>query len=459
MKIVASGAGQHFRFAPRSPDELVEVLGFLQQLAAEEVSGGGLPPLYASGVRYKRERPGPYEAWNAPIAALADGTGDCEDLAAWRAAELQVSGLDPDASAGLRRAGPRSFHAVVVRGSGEIEDPSAVLGMGAEKRSPLRVRCRRFGSGVYGAQLVAPVGWDNLVARGMGATGADAIGQALDLAVPILADLSTVPARDPEWSVGFGESEAIAAVMPFVEKAIGAAKDWLFGVSYDAFADFANAVAKKDAGVEPGANPAATIAACFTKGIVPVYCSDSPGTMNNLDAAFRTRGIVGKRWKGAYSSGLGDKRDYYGLIYKVSDIPQRLRDQAATRAGSDYDGAMARTIKLCTDAKSHMRTYGGSEDYDALALDLVPILPPAASAPRPLTDALKTSPEVPPGSVPTTPPAVTAPTSDRLAALDRLVDPARADDWRSLQALATIMQREGRGGPFRSMAQALLRMR
>jgi hypothetical protein len=50
-----------------------------------------LPPLYASGVRYKEDPPGD-ENWKDIPAVLADGHGDCDRLVAWRVAELRTNG-------------------------------------------------------------------------------------------------------------------------------------------------------------------------------------------------------------------------------------------------------------------------------------------------------------------------------------------------------------------------------
>lgn len=94
---------------------------------------GGFPSLYKSGVRYQRE---PEEVWKHAVDTLADGWGDCEDLAAWRAAELRVSGEDPKAAVITYKSRPRTWHAVVLRGDRRIEDPSRRLGMHARGPGP-----------------------------------------------------------------------------------------------------------------------------------------------------------------------------------------------------------------------------------------------------------------------------------------------------------------------------------
>lgn len=93
------------------------------------------PPLYEGGVRYSQEGRGD-ETWQA-VPVIRD-TADCEDLACWRAAELRVTGEDPDARAIFRGqpVAPRRvlYHVVVQRGDGSIEDPSKRLGMGTYRR-------------------------------------------------------------------------------------------------------------------------------------------------------------------------------------------------------------------------------------------------------------------------------------------------------------------------------------
>lgn len=84
------------------------------------------PSLYGSGVRYRREPRG-REHWQTVPEVLRAGYGDCEDLAAYRAAELRVAGIP--ARADVIRTGPKTFHAVVMYPDGSIEDPSRKLGM------------------------------------------------------------------------------------------------------------------------------------------------------------------------------------------------------------------------------------------------------------------------------------------------------------------------------------------
>lgn len=96
-----------------------------------------LPPVYESGVKYKLP---PHRVWRYPPEIVRDGWGDCEGLSCWRAAELRVSGADPDARVLAYRSGPRRYHAVVARGDGWIEDPSIVCGMREHDGMPWTVQ-------------------------------------------------------------------------------------------------------------------------------------------------------------------------------------------------------------------------------------------------------------------------------------------------------------------------------
>lgn len=109
-----------------SPAELVAALAGLQRAAEVDLRCHALPSLYDSGVRYRRERP-MAEHWQLPSQTIVAGVGDCEDLSAWRAAELKNAG--ENAEIVLIRAKPRLWHVAVRRESGAIEDPSRILGM------------------------------------------------------------------------------------------------------------------------------------------------------------------------------------------------------------------------------------------------------------------------------------------------------------------------------------------
>lgn len=94
--------------------------------------------LYDTGVRYKEEPPG-QEIWADIGHVLHSGSGDCDDLVGWRVAELRARGIDKNAR-GKFVAYPRvcqvaegapctTYHVVVQRSDGRVEDPSIRLGM------------------------------------------------------------------------------------------------------------------------------------------------------------------------------------------------------------------------------------------------------------------------------------------------------------------------------------------
>lgn len=87
------------------------------------------PSLYDAGVRYRRE-PDDQENYQDIARTLQNRAGDCEDLVAWRLAELQEAGEDAHLVVReFRIDADTMFHILVSRASGEIEDPSARLGM------------------------------------------------------------------------------------------------------------------------------------------------------------------------------------------------------------------------------------------------------------------------------------------------------------------------------------------
>lgn len=89
---------------------------------------GNAPRLMRSGVRYRREIKPSVERFQRIPEIIRRGSGDCEDLASWRCAELRY--YDRIAAVPwILNPRPRLFHVVVRLPNGRIEDPSAALGM------------------------------------------------------------------------------------------------------------------------------------------------------------------------------------------------------------------------------------------------------------------------------------------------------------------------------------------
>lgn len=109
---------------------LTAVATGLTALAVVDLRERPRRPLYELARRgalvYRRE-PRPRERWLCPSLVLQAGEGDCEDFAAWRAAELQLAGEQAEVL--VRQAaggGETLYHAVVKRArKRSVEDPSA----------------------------------------------------------------------------------------------------------------------------------------------------------------------------------------------------------------------------------------------------------------------------------------------------------------------------------------------
>jgi hypothetical protein len=90
-----------------------------------------LPPLYRTHVRYRREARDKSgrrkEEWLTAHEGYRRGFMDCEDLAAWRSAELKLGGVEALPHAYETSIG---WHIKVIWPNGKVEDPSKILGMG-----------------------------------------------------------------------------------------------------------------------------------------------------------------------------------------------------------------------------------------------------------------------------------------------------------------------------------------
>lgn len=171
-----------------------------------------LPRLYSSGTRYERERRirgKRLEVWKNNRRTYRDKKGDCEELAAARAAELQYyDHIDAEAIAYPTRTG---YHCVVLHPDGSIEDPSKKLGMGAEKQTRPHLSRRNAPGlevGSEGAMRIKVRFWKNkkskewhgeiivpleggipqkLALQGTGTSGPAALAQSADALSTIMA--------------------------------------------------------------------------------------------------------------------------------------------------------------------------------------------------------------------------------------------------------------------------------
>jgi hypothetical protein len=114
-----------------TPEALDSVLEAVTR-TDEQIIGSGKAPLAAEaikrGVRWSPEPIGE-ERFDNASTVLRRGWGDCDDLAPYHAASLRVTGVDPGAIARVIKSGPNTWHALVQRSDGSIDDPSMWAGM------------------------------------------------------------------------------------------------------------------------------------------------------------------------------------------------------------------------------------------------------------------------------------------------------------------------------------------
>jgi len=123
------------------PDDIVGPDTIAAALEAATVANealarrGSLPDLDRAirdgHVRWKPEPFTDGEHFDLAPEVLRRGWGDCDDLAAWLAAQMRHEG--EDARAVAIKSGPTRYHAVVEREDGQILDPSRWAGMGQKQ--------------------------------------------------------------------------------------------------------------------------------------------------------------------------------------------------------------------------------------------------------------------------------------------------------------------------------------
>lgn len=119
---------------------------------AEKGEGYPIAPMYMTGVRYK-EDPAGREDWRDLFSVMKRGYGDCDNLVAWRCAELRAAGVAAEPVIKWQHlprelalklgfpprivpsGGLSMVHCLVRFPNGHIEDPSKLLGMGGEYTS------------------------------------------------------------------------------------------------------------------------------------------------------------------------------------------------------------------------------------------------------------------------------------------------------------------------------------
>lgn len=98
----------------------------VQMFRTRAAQGRPVPSVYKAGIHWQRDKG---ETWDTADIVQRRGYGDCEDLAAWRAAELRLRGVAASAVVRPSNSPGVAWHAIVELPNGQFEDPSAKLGM------------------------------------------------------------------------------------------------------------------------------------------------------------------------------------------------------------------------------------------------------------------------------------------------------------------------------------------
>lgn len=135
------------RAVPESRAVATIARGFLMGVVLQNcllIRAGLVPRIYESGIEFRPEPwQGKFEEFADCLTVCRRGWGDCDDLVAWRVAELRVLG-DPKLGLSPCKATikvywrewfeGRGFHAEVRLPDGSVEDPSRFLGMGPRSK-------------------------------------------------------------------------------------------------------------------------------------------------------------------------------------------------------------------------------------------------------------------------------------------------------------------------------------
>jgi hypothetical protein len=114
--------------SPEVIDPVLEAVTRLNQVMIENGDTPTASALIEDGAEWRPEPPGD-EMFDHGGTIAERGWGDCDDWAPLRAAELRNSGEDPGATAKVIPSGPNTYHAIVEKSDGTIDDPSVAAGM------------------------------------------------------------------------------------------------------------------------------------------------------------------------------------------------------------------------------------------------------------------------------------------------------------------------------------------
>lgn len=201
-----------------SPGEITAAVeGLVAQnvelMAQAELAGAPYPPLYASGVRYRREPKG-RERWDAVDVVYKNRSGDCEDLCGIRAAELQRAGEAARAIVVPTRR--NTFHVLVQRASGEIEDPSRILleMEGHMKKNKPKICVKPLGDHYIGAIELPLNGRDTVQALEIGFDPWTALQKVVHTISAIVQNPAVASVLPPQAVLAVAIADKIASMSP-----------------------------------------------------------------------------------------------------------------------------------------------------------------------------------------------------------------------------------------------------
>ena len=185
----------------------------LVALNVERMARRRYPPLYATKIRYRREPRG-QEDWQSADRVLAAGSGDCEDLAGYRAAELRIGG--ELAYAGVVPIADGKYHAVVYRGDGSIEDPSRVLIAKEAKtmKEKPKVTCRAVGDHYLGSIVIPMGGGHTLRAAELGFDPWGALTKAVSKVFDVVSNPAVSAMLPPQAAIAIQLVKKITDMSP-----------------------------------------------------------------------------------------------------------------------------------------------------------------------------------------------------------------------------------------------------
>ena len=185
----------------------------LEQMSVAELAGRPFPPLYASDVRYRREPKG-RERWDSIAVVFKNGEGDCEDLSCIRTAQLRRDG-EP-ATAICIRTNRRTFHIIVRRATGELEDPSRIMLSKEQhnmKQKP-KICIRDLGTHYIGALDLPLGGGRRLQAAEIGFDPWSALTKVMHTISAIVSNPAVASVLPPQAVLAIAIADKIASMSP-----------------------------------------------------------------------------------------------------------------------------------------------------------------------------------------------------------------------------------------------------